>query len=121
MVDSDGNAVRPTRRCLDDVGLPFPPLEHSLHLVKHPIIARAQQVPLEVAADGAERIVSIDDLVWFKVKASTFRGAVHKLSEAQPQPPLIVESNAWWWIGAAGNRKADSGSDDFYAQLQAEC
>ena len=83
-------------------------------------MTRAQQVPLEVAARGAERIASIDDRVWFKVKTGRHRAAVHQLDPANEHHNAISAGSAWWWIGAAGTRKAD-GSDDFYAQLEAEC
>jgi hypothetical protein len=116
-----GDPVRPTRRCLDDLGVAFPPLEQHLQAIDHPVVARAQQVPLEVAARGAERIVSIDDLVWFKVKTGQHRAAVHRLDPADEHRATVSAGSAWWWIGAAGTRKADSGSDDFYARLTAEC
>jgi len=89
--------------------------------VDHPIVTRAQQVPSEVAAHGAERVVSITDAVWFKVKTGHYRAAVHQLDPASELRPEISAGSAWWWIGAAGVRKADSGAEDFYAQLAAEC
>ncbi|MEV4507448.1 hypothetical protein AB0K00_00620 [Dactylosporangium sp. NPDC049525] len=113
--------VRPTKRCLEDLGGSFPPLEQRLHGIDHPVVVRAQQVPFEVAARGAERVVAIDDLVWLKVKTGHHRAAVHKLDPAGEHPAVLSEGSAWWWIGAAGMRKADSGSDDFYARLEAEC
>lgn len=120
MPEPRDHPVRPTKRALDDLNLAFPPLEHQLHTLSHPVIARAQQVPAEVAAQGAERVVTIDDLVWFKVKTGAYRAAVHKLDPAERRPE-ITAGDAWWWIGAAGTRKADSKSEDFYAQLTAEC
>jgi len=41
----------------------------------HPLVRKAQDLPDEVQASGAERIVSIDDRVWFKVKTRDHRGA----------------------------------------------
>ena len=113
--------VRPTKRCLDDLQLGFPPLEQQLHTVENPVVAKAQQVPSEVAAHGAERVAALQDLVWFKVKTGVYRAAAHKLDEAKEQRPEVIAGEAWWWLGAAGRRKADSGSEDFYARLEAEC
>ena len=78
-------------------------------------------MPLEVAAQGAERVVSIADRVWFKVKTGQHRAAVHRLDPANEHRIAISTASAWWWIGAGGTQKADSGNDDFYAQLEAEC
>jgi hypothetical protein len=49
-----------------------------------------------------------------------YRAAVHRLSASDDQPQLIVDAEAWWWVGAAGVRRADSGTD-FYSSLEAEC
>lgn len=115
---NDSAAVRPTKRCLDDLGVSFPPYTESLSELSHPLVRRAQSLPQEVAAGGAERIRSLRDRVWFKCKTSVYRGAVTLLAppelESQPLPP-----EAAWWIGAAGTREEGSGSD-FYAQLEAE-
>ncbi|MFC4040892.1 hypothetical protein ACFO1B_20870 [Dactylosporangium siamense] len=121
MSRSQGEPVRPTKRCLDDLSISFPPLEQPLHVIDHPVAVRAQHVPLEVAAQGAQRVVSITDRVWFKVKTSQHRAAVHRLDPVHEHNAVISAGSAWWWIGAAGTRKADSGNDDFYAQLEAEC
>jgi hypothetical protein len=117
---SQREPVRPTKRCLDDLGVSFPPLEQQLDVMDHPVVIRAQRVPLEVAARGAERVVAINDLVWLKVKTGPHRAVVHKLAAGSP-PAVMSAGAAWWWIGAAGVRKSDSGSDDFYARLEAEC
>ncbi len=119
MSAAEPHPVRPTKRCLDDLGIGFPVLYQPLHAVGHPVVVRAQQVPLEVEASGAERIASIKDRVWFKVKTGVYRAAVHRLGRSEEQP-LINDAEAWWWIGASGRRKADSGTD-FYAALEAEC
>jgi hypothetical protein len=121
MPESQRDPVRPTRRALDDLGLKFPHLERQLHRLDHPVVVRAQKIPAEVSAQGAERVVAIDDLVWFKVKTGVHRAAVHKLDSATERRPEIRDGNAWWWLGAAGTRKADSGTDDFYSRLTLEC
>ncbi len=46
---------------------------------------------------------------------------MHRLDPAGEHHGAISAGSAWWWIGAAGTRTADSGSDDFYARLEAEC
>jgi hypothetical protein len=113
--------VRPTKSALDDLGLTFPVLEQRLHRIAHPVVARAQRVPAEVAAGGAERIAVLTDRVWFKVKTGPYRAAVHRLDHAHGHRAEIAAENAWWWLGAAGTRKADSSTDDFYARLGTEC
>jgi hypothetical protein len=60
--------VRPTKRCLDDLGLPFSSVERPLDTLDHSVVAKAQHVPREVAAHGAERVLLARDRVWFKVK-----------------------------------------------------
>jgi hypothetical protein len=57
--------VRPTKRALGDLGLSFPALDVPLAKIDHPLVRKAQELPSEVKAGGAERIVSIDDRVWF--------------------------------------------------------
>lgn len=119
MIDSTPNSVRPTKRCLDNLGLNFPPLEVALHALPQVLVAKAQQVPAEVVAGSAERIRAIKDRVWFKVKINAYRGAVTELERSADHGQEIVEANAWWWIGAAGIRRDDSGGD-FYRLLTAE-
>ena len=75
--------VRPTRRCLDDLGLEFPPLSQPLPGLGHPLVNRAQRIPAEVSAGGAERIRALSDRVWFKCKTSVYRGAVTRLTAVE--------------------------------------
>ncbi|MFF0230414.1 hypothetical protein [Micromonospora sp. NPDC005254] len=111
--------VRPTKRCLDDLNLGFPPLEQALDQLGNPLIVKAQLVPEEVAAGSAERILAIRDRVWFKAKVQSLRGAVTKLDPTGDYGLEIAEASAWWWIGAAGWRQEDS-RRDFYRSLAAE-
>lgn len=108
------DSVRPTRRCLDDLEIVVPDIGVKLHDLEHPLIMRAQQIPERVVAGGAERIVSLADRVWFKVKTSDWRGAVGRL------PPLVPTIDHCWWLAAAGHRTADSDQHDFYARLSVE-
>jgi hypothetical protein len=107
------NAVRPTLRCLrDDLAIPLPPLDVALHEIEHPLIAKSQRIPDEVDAGAAERIVSLNDRVWFKERAARFRGAV---TEVVPdEAPL-----EGWWLGAAGTR-TDGDRNDFYEAVHSE-
>ena len=120
MTDPASPSVRPTKRSLDDLGLAFPDIGTPLETLDHPLIVKAQNVPRELAAGGAERVRSLTDRVWFKCKTSNLRGVVTRLSEDEvDQPKLLDDANAWWWLGAAGERKKDSASD-FYEVIEAE-
>lgn len=68
-------------------------------------------------AGGAERIRSLTDRVWFKVKTSDHRGAAGEV--ATPQPSDLPDRG--WWLVASGHRQADSPTRDFYDRLESEC
>lgn len=120
MTADDSGGVRPTKRCLTDVGLKFPTVDRPLLPIDHPLIEKAQHLPAETAAGGAEPIRALDDRRWFKVKVSTYRGAGTKLRpEDTNHTDLLNAAEAWWWICAAGGRKSDSKSD-FYKEIEAE-
>ncbi|MFT4157333.1 MAG: hypothetical protein QM630_05305 [Microbacterium sp.] len=109
------SSVRPTKRTLDDLELKFPPLEVPLYETEHDLIAKAQRLPDEVASGGAERVLSVDDRVWFKVKVGEYRGAGGWVTDVpEGLPPQ-------WWLVAGGLRRADSKDQDFYSALEAEC
>ena len=119
MVESSKRAsVRPTKRCLDDLGLSFPTVNESLSELGHPLVRRAQLVPEEAEAGGAERLRALTDRIWFKCKTTVYRGAVTRLTTSESQDRGLPPEAAWW-IGAAGDRKEDSRSD-FYSQLERE-
>jgi hypothetical protein len=113
-----GSGVRPTRRCIGDLGIGVPGLASVLDAVDHVAVVKAQRLPELHAAGGAERIAALDDRVWFKVKTEAWRavGCQLDLSDARIPPGL-----GNWWLGAAGTRRADSSQEDFYEQLTAEC
>jgi hypothetical protein len=117
---SEPVGVRPTKRCLGDLGVELPDLGVRLEEIDQPVIASAQAVPEQRDAGGAERIVALTDRVWFKVKTSDHRAAVTEL-RGTDLPDWVRPSRGAWWIGAAGRRQADSPQRDFYAMLQREC
>lgn len=90
-----------------------------LHEIDHPVAAAAQAVPLRRDAGGAERVVSLIDRVWFKVKTSDQRTVVTVLPDAE-RPDGLPAGIGSWWIGAAGHRQDDSPQRDFYAALRRE-
>lgn len=115
--------VRPTKRALTELGLTFPSLDVELHLVDDALIRKAQSLPEEVAGGGAERIRSLNDRVWFKVKTTDLRGAA---GEADTPEGFGADSAAnlpavAWWLVDAGHRQSDTKNRDFYARLEAEC
>lgn len=112
--------VRPTKRCLDDLGLALPDLGQPLDEIDHPVVATAQTVPELRDAGGAQRILLLSDRVWFKVKTGNQRAVVTQLRGEDLQAGA-EEGMASWWIGAAGHRQADSPQRDFYEQIQCEC
>jgi hypothetical protein len=112
--------VRPTKRCLGDLGAELPDLGVRLEEIDDPVIVSAQTVPEQRDAGGAERVVALTDRVWFKVKTSGHRAAVTEL-RGTDLPDWVRPSRGAWWVGAAGRRQADSPQRDFYATLQREC
>jgi hypothetical protein len=111
--------VRPTKRCLDDLGLKFPDLAVQLHETADPVVVRAQLIPSEVACGGAERVTSLSDRVWFKCKTSDRCAIVTELGAADSVVAADELDEASWWIGAAGVRRQGS-KQDFYSRLQDE-
>ncbi|GGL15332.1 hypothetical protein GCM10012284_57470 [Mangrovihabitans endophyticus] len=110
--------VRPTRFCMADLELSIPPFDESLCRIDHPLIGEAQRLPEAYAAGGAERILSLKDRVWFKVKTGRWRGAATRLPEADRADAGPEVRQAPWWLGAGGyRREGDPG--DFYAALKA--
>ncbi|WBL20236.1 hypothetical protein [Citricoccus sp. NR2] len=109
------SGVRPTRRCLENLGLLFPSLDVALDKIKHDLIAKSQRLPEEQDAGGAERVISIDDRIWLKVKIKEHRGAGGHISDGPTGKP------SGWWLVAGGVRRADSTSQDFYSTLTEEC
>ena len=76
---SEPIGVRPTKRCLGDLGAELPDLGSRLEEMDQPVIVSAQAVPEQRDAGGAERIVALTDRVWFKVKTRDHRAAVTEL------------------------------------------
>ena len=124
MTGVPGDGVRPTKRCLDDLRLSLPTIDVSLESIDDSIVRRAQSVPEQVAAGGAERVRSIVDRVMLKVRASTRRAAVHELRvrptdcDCSEAAQTVAEGIGHWWIVAAGERQDDTPTRDFYARLE---
>jgi hypothetical protein len=103
----------------DDLNTSVPPISEPLYGVANALIEEAQRLPERYAAGGAERIISLKDRVWFKVKTSRWRGAATRLPEADRPDASLQVRLAPWWIGAAGYRR-DGDPTDFYAALEAD-
>jgi hypothetical protein len=82
------------------------------------LIKEAQRLPEVHAAGGEERILSLSDRVWFKVKTGRWRGAAICLPDPQRSEADPTDYLAQWWLGAAGYRR-DGDPNDFYASMQA--
>ncbi len=116
-----GGSVRPTRRVLSDLGLGFPSLDRALEDIDEPLLRKAQDLPDELAAGGAERVLSLADRVWFKVKTVDERGAAGEVATPDLAQELHQLPPAGWWLVAAGHRQQDTPRRDFYARLESEC
>jgi hypothetical protein len=112
--------VRPTKRCLGDLGLSLPDLGQPLDEMDNPVVATAQAVPAQRDAGGARRILSLCDRVWFKVKTGDQRAVVTQVNGGD-LPDGLPWGDGAWWIGAAGHRQADSPQRDFYESIRREC
>jgi hypothetical protein len=109
------SSVRPTKRCLDSIGINVPDLGVRLSNVEHVLVVKAQQIPQLAEIRSAERIRSLTDRVWLKAKTSSWRGAVGEL--AKELPPQIEQFHQDCWLCAAGRRQEGSAQADFYAVL----
>lgn len=107
--------VRPTLRCLRDLGIKVPFIDEPLSELDHPVIRSAQQVPERVAAYAAERIFSLTDRVWFKDRAGQWRSAVTQLLSGDASPEDAPDS---WWIGAASLRRDGSTAEPYDSWLR---
>ncbi len=117
---TDPISVRPTKRCIGDLGVALPDLGVPLNEIAHPVITSAHALPEQRDAGGTERVVSLTDRVWFKVKTSDHRAAATELRTGEV-PDWTPASKGAWWIGAAGRRQGDSPQRDFYAVLKRKC
>lgn len=110
--------VRPTRACMADLEVRVPPITEALCNLNHDLIAEAQRLPEAHAAGGVERIATLKDRVWFKVKKGRWRGAATRLPEADHTNAGPQIRAAPWWLGAGGYRR-EGDPADFYAALAA--
>jgi hypothetical protein len=103
------NRARPTLRCLrEDLKVAMPPADVPLDEIDHPLLSKTNEQFADPATPH-ERIVAIDDEVFFKVKIQRWRGAVWT---DYPNADVQV------WLVAAGWRE-DGATNDFYAALTA--
>jgi hypothetical protein len=99
--------TRPTLRALrEDLDLVEGPVDEPLDEISHPLLAKADEQFVELDTPH-ERIASIDDQVFFKVKVQRWRGAVWTDT---PNADVRV------WLVAAGWRE-DGSTSDFYTAL----
>lgn len=112
--------MRPTKRCLGDLEVKLPDLGTPLNELDDPVIVAAQAVPEQRDAGGVERVVSLADRVWFKVKTANRRAVVTELRSSE-LPEWIIPSRGAWWLCASGHRQNDSPQRDFYSTLHREC
>lgn len=119
-MESQTSHVRPTLRCLKSMGVDVPTLDQPLHALAHSPVKEAQAIPAVWEAGGVERIRSLKDRVWFKVKTSRSRAAATRLSDDDTAFETLVDAGHRWWLGAAGHRE-DGSKGDFYAALEADC
>lgn len=119
-MSTNPEGVRPTRRSLNDLAIKLPDIGLPLEELDNPIVASAQSVPEQRDAGGAQRVLSLTDRVWFKVKTSDQRAVVTELRSTD-RPMGLPFGVGCWWIGAAGRRQADSPRKDFYESIKREC
>jgi hypothetical protein len=112
--------VSPTKRCLENLNVTVPNIGEPLDKIENPVVVAAQKIPAKRDDGGAERIGALKDRVWFKVKTGVRRAIVTQLRGAE-LPNSLPPGLATWWIGAAGQRQADSPQHDFYEALTREC
>ena len=98
--------VRPTRRCLDDLGVAVPNLGVVLSGLEHPLVGKAQRLPAEENAGRAETIKSLTDRRWYKVKVSSWRGAGGSLEGELPDATAFTR----WLMASRATPARPTGS-----------
>ncbi|QKE83392.1 hypothetical protein [Arthrobacter sp. NEB 688] len=121
-----GERVRPTKLCLDALGVAPPTIDRSLADLDAGLLVSAQSLPERYGSGAAQRIRSLKDRVWFKVKTGRWRGAATRLTdvdlarEASAAREQGIEPDTTsahrWWLGAAGWRE-DGSPTDFYSDV----
>lgn len=119
------HGVRPTKRCLDSLGIPPPNAAVPLHCLDVEPVPDAQAHPERFEAGGVQRILALKDRVWFKFKSGRWRGAVVRLTdrdldaEAEGHGENAIAAPDRWWLGAAGTREEGS-RQDFYEAIASD-
>jgi hypothetical protein len=107
---AEASPVRPTKRALSDLRVEIPMIDVRLSDLEHPLIVRAQAMPDMVAANSVERILSLTDRVWLKVKTCAWRGATGRLGRLpRRRQPLPSRSRRHIDQDERGNRLWASG------------
>lgn len=114
--------VRPTRSALVELEIELPDLGLRLSDIEHPLVLKAQGVPAQVEVRAANRIQSLTDRAWYKVKTQEWRGAAGSVAGhvSESVTRLLTDLDQWWWLVAAGKRQSDSPQHDFYPLLAAK-
>lgn len=115
-MSAEAQSVRPTKVCIEALDLPKPPISVHLADLDHSLVKEAQRLPEVHAAGGVERILSLTDRMWFKVKTGRWRGAATRLREAELATSEPQTRLAPWWLGIGGYRR-EGDLADFYASL----
>lgn len=99
-----GRFPRPTLRCVrEDLGYKkLPPVSQQLDKLGDVVLTKSGEVARS-APQGTERVVELDDRIFWKVKIDRWRGAL-----------WISDDESW--LVAAGYRRAGD-ADDFYNEL----
>lgn len=77
-----------------ELGIAPPTADVRLHGLGERPIREAQAQPDVIEAGGGERIVSVKDRVWFKLKTGRWRAAVVRLTERLIYEQVMVEAVA---------------------------
>src|ERR1041384_1424618 len=74
----------------------LPDLGHPLEQIDHPVVTAAQAVPVQRDSGGAQRILSLSDRGWFKVKTGDKRAVVTQLRDGDPHEGFEWGAGMWW-------------------------
>lgn len=118
------HGVRPTRRCLGDLGADVPTADIPLHELTVPPVPAARRYRRGSPPAASRGSVLSRTVSGSSSKTGRWRGAVVRLTDDEldwpgddPGAPVLAEQDRWW-LGAAGYREEGS-PQDFYEQIAA--